>query len=309
MMYITEEVITELEKEQQQTARPVEWHTIESPYNPAAVNWTPQLHDAVMFGDTPCPYCNGHKKFEAIQQWGNTDQIRKMSYTCPCQEKMPWKRKVLERVLPARYHHSNLFTLAPSSLSKMSAGRQEKILEFLKGNRNKTGFFLFGPPGTSKTTFATALIRNAIERDWNKHFMHPDLGYLEWKASLWIRYVNWDDLICQYLEYQNHPDDAPRPSVTPRLIRESKAAGRTPVIAIEEVDKSRLTEYKANKLFELVHAIDETQGQLIMTTNHRSQSGFQKWLYGTDNPAINQAGEPVWRRISDNCQMIDCKAG
>lgn len=308
-MDITEDVITQLEKQQQQTARPVEWHTIESPYKPASVNWTPQLHDAVMFGDTPCPCCKGAKKFEVTQQWGDTDQTRKMPCACPCQEKMQWKRKVIERVLPARYHRSNLFTLAPSSLSKMSKERQEKILEFLKEYRNKTGFFLFGPPGTSKTTFATALIRNAIERDWNRHFMHPNLGYLEWKASLWIRYVSWDDLICQYLEYQNHPDDAPRPSVTPRLIRESKAAGRTPVIAIEEVDKSRLTEYKANKLFELVHAIDETQGHLIMTTNHRSQVDFEKWLYKTDNEAINQAGEPTWRRIADNCKMIDCKAG
>ena len=94
-MDIAEDVITQLENQQQQAAKPVQWHTIESPYNLAAVNWTSQLYDAVLFGDTPCPFCNGAKKFEVIQQLGDTDQTRKMSCTCPCQEKMPWKRKLI----------------------------------------------------------------------------------------------------------------------------------------------------------------------------------------------------------------------
>ena len=100
----------------------------------------------------------------------------------------------------------------------------------------------------------------------------------------------------EYLDYQNHPDDAPAPSVTPRLIRETKAAGRRFALCLEE-------------FFELMVAMDETGGQLILTTNHTTKESFQKWLYRTDNDAINMAGEPAWRRISDNCLMIECKAG
>jgi hypothetical protein len=112
------------------------------------------------------------------------------------------------------------------------------------------------------------------------------------------------------LDWQNHPDedDAEAPVLSPRLIRDSVKKGRKPCIVIEEVDKSRLTEFKANKLFELVCAVDDTQSQLIMTTNHRSEESFQAWLYKTDNEAINLTGEPVWRRIVDNCKLIECKA-
>jgi hypothetical protein len=129
-----------------------------------------------------------------------------------------------------------------------------------------------------------------------------------YKTTFWIHYLNWDTYIQSLLDYQNHPNEAPPPVLSPRLIRENKERDRTSCIAIEEVDKSRLTEFKANKLFELVCAIDDTQSQLIMTTNHRSEESFQSWLYKTDNETINLTGEPIWRRIADNCKMIDCKA-
>ena len=109
------------------------------------------------------------------------------------------------------------------------------------------------------------------------------------------------------MDYQKDKN-APPPSVTPRLIREARASGKRPVLCIEELDKSRLTEYKANKFFEFMVAIDETQGQIILTTNHRTQEDFERWLYKTDEDAVNMAGEPAWRRIMDNCKTIEFKA-
>jgi hypothetical protein len=61
-------------------------------------------------------------------------------------------------------------------------------------------------------------------------------------------------------------------------------------------------------LFELLCAVDDTQSQLIVTTNHLSVESFQSWLYRTDNEAVNLTGEPVWRRIVDNCKLVECKA-
>jgi hypothetical protein len=97
--------------------------------------------------------------------------------------------------------------------------------------------------------------------------------------------------------------------VTAKLIRDSAEAGRRPVLCIEEIDKSRLTEYKANKLFDLVQAMDANRGQLIITTNHKTMEDFEAFLYKTENAAINLAGEPIWRRIADNCTPIKFEQG
>jgi len=289
---------------------PPQWHTIESPYHPERVSWTPQLHDAVMFGDTPCPYCNDENDnvLYVVEQLGDTDQRRTMPCSCPCQKTRRFKRPYIQRLLPTRYQRNNLWTLQPSSASKMSLQRQEKVLAFLRENPD-SGYFLYGAPGTSKTTFATALVRRAIDRDWKTKILDSQGFPMVYKTTFWIHYLNWDTYIQSILDWQNHPDTAPEPTLTPRLIRQNAERGRTSCIAIEEIDKSRLTEFKANKLFDLVCAIDETKSQLIITTNHKTEESFQSWLYRTDNESVNLAGGPVWRRIVDNCKMIDCKAG
>ena len=215
--------------------------------------------------------------------------------------------RYIKRALPSRYQRNNLWTLQPSSASKMSLQRQAKMLEFLRNNPDD-GYFFFGAPGTSKTTFSAALVRRAIDRDWKTKILDSQGFPSVYKTTFWIHYVNWDSYIQSLLDYQNHPDSAPEPTLTPRLIRQNAERGRTSCIAIEEIDKSRLTEYKANKLFDLVCAIDETKSQLVITTNHRSEESFQTWLYRTDNESVNLAGEPVWRRIVDNCKLIECKA-
>jgi DNA replication protein DnaC len=261
------------------------------------VPWPPEFHDAVMFGDIPCPNCDGK------QVLVTGDKYKR----CDCQE-LKWKRKVIEAILPSRYRRNNLYTLKPSDVSKLSIERQQKILDFMRKRENRDkGYFLYGAPGTSKTTFASALIRNAIERDWKK-WLYKDGVPQKWDRSLWIRYVNWDGLMGEYLAYQNDKE-APPPSVTAKLIRDAKAAGRTPVLCIEEIDKSKLTQYKANKLFDIVQAMDANEGQLIITTNHRTKEDFESFLYHTPDDEINLAGEPVWRRVIDNCKPIKFEVG
>lgn len=259
--------------------------------------WSPEFHDAVMFGDQLCPSCEGKQVLVTGEKYT----------ACVCQE-LKWKRKIIERILPMRYHRNNLYTLQPSTASKLSLERQKKVLDYIskRDNRDK-GYFLYGAPGTSKTTFAAALVRNAIERDW-KSWFYKDGGPMKWDRSLWIRYINWDSLMGEYLAYQNDKE-APSPTVTAKLIRDAAAAGRRPTLVIEEIDKSKLTQYKANKLFDIVQAMDAAMGQLIITTNHRTKEEFEAFLYQTSDPDINLAGEPVWRRIVDNCKTIKFEVG
>lgn len=256
--------------------------------------WKACIHDAVMFGDKPCPLCDG----------SGLHHIGQRVYSCDCAE-LKWKRKTIERILPMRYHRNNLYTLQTSTASKLPLERQKAIIEYMaqKENRDK-GYFLYGEPGTSKTTLAAALVRNAIERDWDT-WLYKD-GPQKWN-NLWIQYVNWDNLISQYLAYQNDRE-APPPTVTAQYIQSVAASGRCPVLVIEEIDKSKLTQYKANKLFDLVQAMDAAMGQLIITTNYRTVEEFEAFLYKTDDETINLTGEPVWRRIVDNCVPIKFNA-
>ena len=284
------------------------WVMVESGFQP--VNWTKQLLDAVLFGEIPCPHCNGKKSYEVVEQCEGTEKRRTRVFCCPCKERMRGMLMYLNRLLPPRYLRSNLWTLQPSPASRMSLERQTKALNVLRANPD-SGYFFYGAPGTSKTTFATALVRRAFDRDWSTKLWYQDdcCAYtLDFKSSLWIHYLNWDSYIQSLLDYQNHPDEAPAPTLSPKLIRENAEKGRRSCIAIEEIDKSRLTEFKTNKLFDLVNAIDATKSQLILTTNHETEDSFQTWLYKTDNEAVNISGKPIWRRIADNCKIIECKA-
>ena len=106
----------------------------------------------------------------------------------------------------------------------MALGKQQKMIDYFIAHPDDS-YFLYGAPGTSKTTFATALIRRALERDWKQWFWK---GYpLDYKRTLWIRYINWDSLIQEFLNYQNDKE-APPPSVTPQLIRESVRVASVP---------------------------------------------------------------------------------
>ena len=282
------------------------WHAVSDPYS--SVTWTPSLVDAVLFGDTPCPYCNGTGQVDVTTQWGDEDTYRSVKEKCRHIYSCAVRLRYIRRLLPARYERSNLFTLEPSTASKMSLERQASIIEHLTANPS-TSYLFFGAPGTSKTTFATALVRIALERNWGSPICKEyGRAYPTYYETFWIHYLNWDSYIQSLLDWQNHPDDAEPPVVTPELIRRSAKKGRKSTIAIEEIDKSRLTEFKANKLFDLVCAVDETQSQLIIATNHTSVESFQRWLYKTDNPGINIAGEATWRRIEDNCKPINCKS-
>ena len=64
-----------------------EWETTEVKWatDPKAILWTAQLHDAVIFGDTPCPLCNGKQVVDVVQRLSTTSEYRTSPSQCRCQ--------------------------------------------------------------------------------------------------------------------------------------------------------------------------------------------------------------------------------
>jgi DNA replication protein DnaC len=277
---------------------PAMWMEVKVESKPFLITSRAQ-YDAIMFGDEVCPYCNNTDIEKVEREWSDGSCRRKLfDEKCHITQRRQYLMGYLKHLLPERYMRSNLWTLKPSPESNLSLTNQQFIIDLMK-KEPTFSYFFFGQPGTSKTTFTTALIRAALERNWSKLVGGSGV------KPYWIHYINWSRYIQSLMDWQNHPDTADEPALTPERILKWKRQGHTPVIAIEEIDKSRLTEYKANQLFELVDALDATEGQLIMTTNFRFVEEFQAWLYQADN-STNLAGEATWRRIT-RCKIIDCK--
>jgi DNA replication protein DnaC len=278
---------------------PEGWHEVSSSYEPCKIRISRESYDAIMFNEEPCPACHGTGRIQITEQWEETDRYHVINKSCPVDFRMKSKLGIIKKLLPSRYYRSNIGTLKPSPNSKMDMQRQATVIQHLWNNSTRS-FLFYGDPGTGKTTFATALVRHALERDWEGH-IHTGCG--NFNTVSWIQYLNWDTYIQSLLDWQNHPDTAEEPSVTPTLIHNNAAKGRTTCLVIEEIDKSRLTEFKANKLFELVCAMDATESQLIITTNYATKEEFQSWLCQGDTRIV---GEAIWRRLSDNCKFVSC---
>ena len=201
--------------------KPPEWHVIESPYHPG-LTIPAKTYDAIMFGITPCTFCNGTGEITVVEQWGDTDIRRTVSRPCRVETKMREKKAYIKRLLPSRYQRSNILSLEPSPNSKMSLERQARVIRFLKDNQHR-GYFFFGGPGTGKTTYATSLVRGALERSWDKHIA-TRYSFSTYITSFWIHYLNWDTYIQSLLDWQNHPDTAEEPALSPNLIRQNKSS-------------------------------------------------------------------------------------
>lgn len=161
---------------------------------------------------------------------------------------------MLERKLPPSLRDHSLNNLAPSGKSRLPPERQAEEIAFLRAHKDESCFFL-GPPGTSKSTFAAALMRDAIFQDQ----VLGDGGGFYWR-------VGGNRLFEQEVAYATAGDkDSVATDITVSDIVSARRRGFTPFLVLGEIDKRKMTEFSANVLFRLVNAMDEQQGQLIVT--------------------------------------------
>jgi len=271
--------------------------------------WNRQLENDVMLGVRVCPACNGTRSLPAILRGERTGAFRRRAVSCPCKD-LTIRLRYLDHKwgIPERYLFADLQTLAPSSKSKMGIAAQKKEIQLLRDNPANPYFFC-GRAGTSKTTYACALLRHQYDQ-WFPYFVDKCSAAPIRPSFLWMWRINFDVLMNQIQQYAYRDfksDDAPPPppDLTPARIvqaaEEAKHSPKTngrPMLVLEEVDKLKMTNDRLNKLFALIDSLYNIQGQLVMTTNY-AFANFTRMMVETNA----ETGDALMRRINEMCDI------
>ena len=96
--------------------------------------------------------------------------------------------------------------------------------------------------------------------------------------------------------------EAPEPDVTRRRIEVAVANRRNPILVLEEFDKVKMSEFKADAIFDVIDALYEAKGQLVLTTN-LTMTEYEGLFHG--DPSLRVTGEALTRRIRELCNVRD----
>ena len=243
-----------------------------------------------------CTDCNGSGTVmmpDPIGIW----RIGLVSTTCPnCDEfvggLIAFTKAYFETVPPA-YRHITLRTLEPTPQSPVPLERQADIIAVLKANPDKIYAF-FGKPGASKTVWATALYAEILYRQYMRP--HP-----RWK---WfpVIHLSLKKMLDQHAEYairRNDPDwtDLDRtlnaPDVTADKIRAVTQTGDKYRLFLEDMNGGEGTDRRRADLFDVINAIYENDGQLVITSN-LTPAEFKR-----------QYGDDLFWRITERCTVVE----
>jgi DNA replication protein DnaC len=262
--------------------------------------WTASEQDSIAQGKMVCPACLDRGKYYIVER-GKTEStehiFRERYVPCRCQAwKYMWK--VVSAELRS-YSFVSLDTLAPDYQNRLPIEVQQDEINFVKEHRDEN-FWFIGSPGTGKTTLAYALYRWAHDRDQKcSNAFWKDGKELSYDKTRWIWRGNFDSIHAQCTAKLTNRD-APEPYVTADKIYAAKDAGYRPFLIIEEVDKTKLNEYRADLLFHLVDAIINTGGQLVMTSNLDLNESDANFLRQEETRVV---GTTIVRRLTDHVNV------
>jgi hypothetical protein len=273
----------------QTNAEPV-WELIELPA------LTMDQKKSIMRKKAPCPICNNNFYYHPLYRDKNSGIEKPLLRRCICVSLRCYAS--LAEKISRHYAHIRLDKLDSSPLSALSPEVQRKTISMLQTEPDKSYFF-FGPAKTSKTTFSIALYQNAIQRFVREN---PDVT-LGSDVPIWR--ISARTLLEQYHNYaisrEEFTSDGKPKKVAPREVTREKieAAARKgfkPRLFLEEIDKIKPTDFRLSSLFEVIDAIYECDGQLVMSTN-LTPDGLVKFLgevYGHTIPRrVVEAGNLI----------------
>ena len=300
---LTEEDIQSLSDEERKycAAREKDWETIT-----VVPELSSEVMQAIYLQQRECPLCGGRKRLGVKQRGMITGLTRVNAVRCQCDIE-EYIQHVVDQMVPKRYREIDLWTLQPSTKSQLLIEVQSEEIEFMRLHAGES-FLFAGPAGCSKTTYAIALLRESLRQHVEHMFSDAFYFVPEKQRANFVWRVNGEDLFTQnqlYKTTMTNENPAPLPEVVPERIK--KAADRygcTPLLIIEEMDKSKLTESRMNFLFGLFDALDGVNGKHIITTNP-TLDRFVAMFTESETEAVRVSAEPLLRRMMSGANVRD----
>ncbi len=202
-----------------------------------------------------------------------TGHIVRFPYDCACKKPLKlhyhWNGP---NGVPAHFRDVRMATLEPSNRSKLAPEHQLSLIHQIQDRPNDS-YFLCGAPGSGKTHLMTALYRTALET-W------VDLDAVLAKQRIAVFRITASVLLDQHVQYEKKSfddDTTPIPLVPVAKFQWPIADGYGVCLFIEELDKIIPSEFKLNKLCQLVDIVWASNGQLVATSNKSPAQLLKKW--------------------------------
>lgn len=196
---------------------------------------------------------------------------------CHCHY-IPFVNRQWERTVGAHDQWVRLKDLKPSTKSKLPPDVQEKCIKLMKDDPLGS-YVMLGQSGVSKTTFAIGLYHYALNAEpWN----YTNIIRIKAKNLLdIIQSWRYDE----YFRRENHI------FTTAKQITAQASRGNITRLFLEELEKVKYTEHKSTEIFDIIDALYETGGQLVLTGN----------LTFADLNDTSKFPEGLLRRVDEIC--------
>jgi hypothetical protein len=261
-----------------------------------------------------CPRCELEGTWQPPKDRGvTTGAIRRHNRTaciCVLRERF-WN--IFTNNVGSRYQERSLAELKPSEKSRLSIESQQKFYDQLR-TKPDDSYAFFGPVGTSKTAMVCALYRHQLStylaNIWKEHCDRDSCIDIRTRfvrrtnaSELPVWRIEAKKLLLQHHDFAiNRPvtneageemGGAPEPAVTTRRIKKFAHGHKKVHLFLEEIDKVELTKARRDILFEIVNAVYEEEGQLVINTNLTKEEFAD--VYGAE----------FVRRIKEMCTVKD----
>lgn len=187
-----------------------------------------------------------------------------------------------QKTVGSHDQHVKLSDLVPSDKSKLPTNTQQKCIDVMKKNPADS-YAMFGPSGTSKTTYTVALYRACLNDNYDN--LRNTIRVKAKTLLETIQAFRFDD---------NFDSSTAAPFTTATRIRNVAAKGIKTHLFLEELEKVKYSEFKATELWDIIDAIYEEGGQLVISGN----------LTWADLNDTSKYMEGMPRRIEEVCPHL-----
>lgn len=193
--------------------------------------------------------------------------------------------------IPRIYRPYSTRNLKPYGKSVIPEKVQQEMIEQLPINQdNVISWLLVGPPGTSKTTYSSVVIKDWLT--WRcigeNYDSFASLNFWRIKVPMWMRSQEaWE-----YRDFENMGVKEPGDSIEriQQVIHGDEwgngGSRLRPIVVLEEIDKFNPTKNRIDRLFSLVDMLYEANAIFVTTSNM------------TLKELEEHVGSPIYRRLT-----------